>query len=244
MGVSRVSSRHCSLLLIATIGAVVLVGASRADAATRTWTGTNSGLWSDAGNWGGTAPVAGDDLVFPGGAVPNTTNTNDFAPGTNWRSITLNGGSYVVSGNAIVLDAGFGFQNLGFAQADVNFSAPITISADQTWTGNTIFGNLATVSGPLDLNGHALTFNNSFDLHVTGDDRGHWCHRQERHRPAFFQRAEHLRRDHNDQFRRVGRHERDRPRYCGRHAREWDDHQLCRPAAHTLQPGPTERRNW
>ncbi len=37
----------------------------------RTWTGgdtTNN--WTDPGNWGGTAPVAGDDLVFPAGATP------------------------------------------------------------------------------------------------------------------------------------------------------------------------------
>lgn len=39
-----------------------------ASAATRTWTGTTSGSWSVASNWGGTAPVTGDDLVFPAGA--------------------------------------------------------------------------------------------------------------------------------------------------------------------------------
>ena len=39
-------------------------------AATATWTGGGAdNNWTNALNWGGTAPVAGDDLVFPVGAA-------------------------------------------------------------------------------------------------------------------------------------------------------------------------------
>src|SRR5947199_46090 len=47
-------------------------------AATRTWTGAAAdGDWTEPANWGGLAPVAGDDLVFPAGAL-RLTNTNNF----------------------------------------------------------------------------------------------------------------------------------------------------------------------
>ncbi len=74
-------------------------------AAVRTWTGTTSGSWSVASNWGGTAPVTGDDLVFPGGAS-NLSNTNDLTENTIFNSITLSGSGYTLSGNPIILGAG------------------------------------------------------------------------------------------------------------------------------------------
>ncbi|HXI71387.1 MAG TPA: hypothetical protein VNN22_13605, partial [Verrucomicrobiae bacterium] len=47
-------------------------------AAVRTWSGAGAdGNWSTAANWGGTAPVNGDLLVFSGTTRPN--NTNDIA---------------------------------------------------------------------------------------------------------------------------------------------------------------------
>src|SRR5262249_2778592 len=60
--------------------------------ATRTWTGLGNGNWMTAANWnGGTqAPSPGDDLVFPSGAG-QLANTNDFADGTAFNSITFTG---------------------------------------------------------------------------------------------------------------------------------------------------------
>ncbi len=78
---------------------------SNADAAIRTWTGTASGSWSNPSNWGGTAPVTGDDLVFPGGAS-NLSNTNDLIENTIINSITLSGSGYTLSGNSIILGPG------------------------------------------------------------------------------------------------------------------------------------------
>ncbi|MEP7158805.1 MAG: S8 family serine peptidase, partial [Chloroflexota bacterium] len=72
-------------------------------ASTATWTGGGSdNNWTTAANWGGTAPVAGDDLVFPGGAA-RLTNTNDFTAGTSFNSITLSGTGYTLSGNSVAL---------------------------------------------------------------------------------------------------------------------------------------------
>ena len=56
-------------------------------------------------NWGGTAPVAGDDLVFPAGAA-RLSNTNDFGDGTAFNSITISGTGYTLAGNRIALGAG------------------------------------------------------------------------------------------------------------------------------------------
>ena len=74
-------------------------------AATRTWTGGGSNNnWTTPANWGGTAPSAGDDLVFTGNT--RTTNTNDYPASTSFASITfLSGaGTFTLNGtNAITL---------------------------------------------------------------------------------------------------------------------------------------------
>ena len=75
-------------------------------ATARTWTGGGAdNNWTTPGNWGGTAPVAGDDLVFPGGAA-RLSNTNDFAAATSFNSITISGTGYTLAGNAIALATG------------------------------------------------------------------------------------------------------------------------------------------
>jgi autotransporter-associated beta strand protein len=65
---------------------------------THTWTGNNSALWSDPGNWVGGSPV-GDpspDLVFP--ANPHNLNPFDNIPGQIYiNSITLTGSNYLIA---------------------------------------------------------------------------------------------------------------------------------------------------
>src|SRR5438046_847558 len=71
-------------------------------AATKTWGGGTSTNWNTAANWTNNAvPVAGDDLLFPAGAL-NRTNNNNTAV-ASFRSITFTGNGYVVSGNALLL---------------------------------------------------------------------------------------------------------------------------------------------
>ncbi len=119
-------------------------------AMTRTWTGTNSAAWSDGGNWGGTAPLSGDDLVFPAGALHSSTS-NDFSAGMSFHSITVSGGGYTLSGNAIVLGAG----GLSVAVPATSINVPVTLGAAQTWATTTAG---ATFSDSASLNGFTLTF--------------------------------------------------------------------------------------
>jgi autotransporter-associated beta strand protein len=120
------SSQRPALALAALL--VVSFGAFFADAhaATRTWTGSASNLWSAAGNWGGVAPVAGDDLVFPEGAA-NTTNVNDFAAGTSFASIAVSG-AYSIGGNAVTLTAANALAFQSTANAGIQFTLPVTTS--------------------------------------------------------------------------------------------------------------------
>ena len=76
---------------------------SQANAATRTWTGAGANNnWSTPANWGGTAPVAGDDLVFPAGAA-RKLNTNDFAIATSFNTLTVADAGYTLSGASFSL---------------------------------------------------------------------------------------------------------------------------------------------
>src|SRR5439155_20259245 len=73
---------------------------------TKTWTGGGDGIhWTNGGNWGGSPPVAGDDLVFPAGPT-NKSTTNDFAAGTMFNSIALSDGGYTLGGNGVTLLTG------------------------------------------------------------------------------------------------------------------------------------------
>jgi Bacterial Ig-like domain (group 3) len=127
-------------------------------AATRTWTGTASALWSNAGNWsGGVVPSTFDDLVFPAGAL-NQTNTNNLQAGSFFSSITFTGGAYTVTGNAISLGAG-GLSSSSPANGYQSFMLDVTLGADQTWVMTpSVSGGLNLImKGSTDLNGKALT---------------------------------------------------------------------------------------
>jgi fibronectin-binding autotransporter adhesin len=148
-----VSKHHISAPVLFVVFICALLAAHPAAAATRTWTGgsgsSNNG--SDAANGGGTTPVAGDDLVFPGGAA-RLSNTNDLAAGTSFNSITFNGasGGYSLGGNAITLVAGITTSNTsGFNVT----TFPVTLSASQSF-------NLTAeldLNGPLAVGANTLT---------------------------------------------------------------------------------------
>jgi autotransporter-associated beta strand protein len=128
-----------------------------AQAATRTWTGATSVLWSAPGNWGGVAPVAGDDLVFPDG-TPNTANVNDYPAGTSFSSITVTG-EHQITGNAITLT---GATPLAFstpADATITFNPAVTLTnASATITAIQAAGIAVYVNlGPVTIGGGSLT---------------------------------------------------------------------------------------
>jgi len=72
------------------------------NAAVRTWSGAGAdGNWSTAANWGGTAPVNGDLLVFSGTTRPN--NTNDIA-NLSVNGLTFANHGFTLNGNLMALN--------------------------------------------------------------------------------------------------------------------------------------------
>ena len=75
---------------IAAVAAMSAAVAFAADAATRTWDGSkSSGTWSDGSNWGGTAPTASDDVVFPA----NGDFTVNFSAAAKGKTFTIGAGT-------------------------------------------------------------------------------------------------------------------------------------------------------
>ncbi len=118
-----------------------------------TWTGgdNNNSNWTTNSNWAGIGgAAAGDDLVFPAGAA-RTSNTNDFANGTGFNSLTFTGG-YIINGNRIVLGSGGITMNTA---SNVSFFPNLTHNVNQTWT-NSGSGDL-TLNGTVNLQTSDLT---------------------------------------------------------------------------------------
>jgi hypothetical protein len=130
------------------VALLCLVSATFAEGSTRTWTGGTGGNWTTPANWGGVAPVAGDDLVFPSG-TPFTLTNNDFPADTQFQSISVQADQYNLSGNEVLLGAG-GLSAPTFFPF-VHISFPISLAVSQTWQP------LFSVMGDIDLNGHVLT---------------------------------------------------------------------------------------
>ncbi len=140
---------------------VAILLSQAAQAVTRTWTGAGADdNWTTAANWGGTAPSAGDDLVFPGG-TPRLSPNNDFAANTSFNSIAFNGGSggYTLLGNAIQLVAGISAVN---SAGNSTVQLPITLTASQTFSC-TIPGvsDRLSISGTVDLGAFTLTLDSA-----------------------------------------------------------------------------------
>ena len=120
-------------------------------AATKTWNGGSSGLWATGANWsGGTAPLAGDDLVFPAGATRFVT-TNNFSPNRAFNSVTFLA-PYTVHGQPLVLTNGLW---CGHTNTTVEIRAAITIAGTQSFI---------VTNGPAQL----LLLNTNLDLGVFG----------------------------------------------------------------------------
>ncbi|HUJ79293.1 MAG TPA: LamG-like jellyroll fold domain-containing protein [Nitrospiria bacterium] len=123
--------------------ALLLSSAGDGWAATRTWTGGGTdNNWSTAANWGGTAPVSGDTVVFPGGAA-QLSNNNDIAGAT--FIITISGSGYTLSGNAVTLG---GNLTDSTASGSNTINLPITLSANRTVTVTNAAETL-TISGTI-----------------------------------------------------------------------------------------------
>ncbi len=112
--------------------------------AVRTWNGAGpDNNWNTSGNWvGNVVPVANDELVFPAGAA-RLANVNNLPAGTGFTSITLSGGGYSITGNAVELGVNGITNNVTGTANSLNLD--LTLAAARTLT--------VTGTGPLTLGG-------------------------------------------------------------------------------------------
>src|SRR5262245_35379232 len=103
--------------------------------ATSIWDGgaVTDSRWSIPTNWvGDVAPNPDDNLVFPASGIQHT-NTNDYADGTRFRSITISSNDYAISqdvgAHGILLLEGFVYNATA---SGASFDVPIALNAAQT----------------------------------------------------------------------------------------------------------------
>lgn len=121
-----------------------------------TWDGGGStNNWSEAANWNpNAAPIDGIDLIFPAGVPADSlANTNNIA-GLDVGSITITGGGYQISGNAVTLADGF-TSNIASGNPSSSFGPNITL-VNQSQTFANSGAVTINLTGSLNLNGRNL----------------------------------------------------------------------------------------
>ena len=134
--------------------AIVCAICGTAPAATKTWDGSGSALWTAAGNWtNGVAPVNGDGLLFPTGAA-NLVNTNNSGAVTNFTFLTLTGSNYVLRG-AFSLSITNGLTNSPGVVRSNHVALPLSVRASQTWANDA--KAFLTLASNVTFNGFTVT---------------------------------------------------------------------------------------
>jgi fibronectin-binding autotransporter adhesin len=159
--------------IIAILAALLACGTAGAQPVS--WSGASDTDWSNAANWGGTAPGASDVGLFSSnGAYSNQPNlTTASAIGALWNTgsapvsisgspLTLN--SALVNGNTSVgieMDTGAGSMGIG---------APLVLGGAQSWLNNS--GNPLAVSANVDNGGNLLTVAGNGNVTISGNLSG------------------------------------------------------------------------
>lgn len=135
-------------------------------AAERTWDGSSrDNDWTAAANWAGIgAPVPGDSLRFPAGAL-HLSNSNDYPAGTIFTALTYAGAGYNVRGNSIALSNGV---SVTHASGNTILYLPITLRDDQTFSVSQTAANLF-LFGDISMGTHSLDFSGPGDFSVFDD---------------------------------------------------------------------------
>ena len=164
---SRVLSRAVSAVFI---GAIAGAFSSSAEAATQTWSGTNSGVWDvSALNWdsGTAAWTSSNDALFSGTPTNNVTTATGLTIGaitldnTFTGSVTMTGvntvnGATTISGGTLNLNAANG---LGGSAITVNSGGTLAINpgtGDNTVSNNVSGAGLVTAQDPAAAAGRTL----------------------------------------------------------------------------------------
>ena len=130
---------------------------SSVEAATKTWTGTTSTDWSVGSNWGGTAPVSGDDIN-----IPTVVSGNYPVIST---AVTLGGGTILINSNS-----GAGASLTITTGGSLTMTGLITVNANGTFTISAGTASLAgiTSSGDINVDGGTITSTVDITLSVSG----------------------------------------------------------------------------
>ena len=162
------AGRRSGVSFTVAVLAVWLGMAWPAGAAFKFWSGLGANsTWTNAANWGGAIPNAGDDLVFQAGAA-RLVNTNSFAAGTVFNSITFLGTNYVIHGNALTLSGAAGLSAQHTTGTNI-FNPALTLgtalTVECTGAGATF---LLGTNCSLVLNGQNVTLNSVGTMRVSG----------------------------------------------------------------------------
>jgi autotransporter-associated beta strand protein len=159
------------LALVLSMSSLLMFAAPRALAATRTWDGGGSdNNMTTAANWSSdTAPVAGDDLVFPAN-ITKRTITNDFTAATSFNSIAFSGtmtqdSNYSISGNSMTLVAGIANSMTGSFSGGVVMANNLILNGTQTFNGGASYLSL---TGTLNLGSNTLTISGTGSISISG----------------------------------------------------------------------------
>jgi len=128
-------------------------------ASLRTWDGGGANnYWLTADNWElNLGPAANDDLLFPSGAA-RLSNSNNFAAGTTFNSISFYGSGYELRGNFMTTWAGIS-NYLGMNK----ISVPVALATNQTFSCEAIAASLIFAGG-VDTAGRTLTISSAGDV--------------------------------------------------------------------------------
>lgn len=143
-------------------------------AATRVWTGAAAAKnWSDPTNWGGTAPVTGDALLFPT-AIPSTSRVmiNDL-PNVTFLSLRFEDLGYSIDGSTVRLSGGLVTAVVGSNGAGVAalIRTNLLLTGDQAF--DVVLDRAVSIAFPsqIQMNGKTLTLRGGGEMlgiNVTG----------------------------------------------------------------------------
>ncbi len=158
-----------SLALIVAVGLIAaFVACSTLAQTTRTWTGQGGdNNWTTGGNWGGTAPSAGEYLAF--GGTTRLEPENNFAAGSSFPRITFNSGAgpFTLTGNSIEL-AWSGtsdvIRNNSSNLQTINLDLILPATANRRFLGSGDIHVGGDISGP----GSSITMAGTGTLTLTG----------------------------------------------------------------------------
>lgn len=133
-------------------------------AATYTWDGSASGLWSNSANWSGVLvpPLTDDEVVFPVGG--RLAMNNDLGAGIGIHLVTFSGAGYSLTGSGISLSSTLGVPRLRATHTtgSTAIGVPVTLAEAATFS--------STTGGTLVLNpgANVITGGNTLTLDADG----------------------------------------------------------------------------